>query len=270
MRIRLGSFDNKALVAKAVCGLVFVLALWLPAISLAAGGTAEAVKSAPATVREKRQPRRTASQRRVTFESTRNTRDLGGLPTRKGYVKDGMLYRSGALCYATDNDRRTIAELGINTIIDLRTAKEVDKKEGPDRLPEDSSIVTMYLPMAFKGDHSIGRYYSYALDNDESVCAFFRTLAQPKAYPILYHCSAGKDRTGVMTALLLELLGTPRPVIMDDYLQSKRNSPRLKVHRHWLREIFQLIDDAGGVVVFLHNQGVSSADMRAIPSILNE
>ena len=215
-------------------------------------------------------PRRSAAQRKVHFESTHNTRDLGGLPTRNGYVKDGMIYRSGAFCYATPGDSEKLASLPLKTIIDLRTKREVEKKEGPDRLPAGSSITTLYLPMAFKGDKNIGRYYSYALDNDESVAGFFHALANPRSYPVLYHCSAGKDRTGVMTALLLELLGTPRHVIMDDYLESKRNSAQLKVHRRWLREIFGLIDKAGGVDVFLAQQGVKPADLKAIPAILEQ
>lgn len=239
----------------------------------AAAARTTAKPPAEKTVREVRKavsPRRSAAQRKVHFESTHNTRDLGGLPTRNGYVKDGMIYRSGAFCYATPSDSEKLASLPLKTVIDLRTQREVEKKEGPDRLPAGCSIAVLHLPMAFKGDRNIGRYYSYALDNDESVAGFFHALANPRNYPLLYHCSAGKDRTGVMTALLLELLGTPRHVIMDDYLESQRNSAKLKVHRRWLREIFGLIDKAGGVDVFLAQQGVKPAYLQAVPAILEQ
>ncbi|MDO5297102.1 MAG: tyrosine-protein phosphatase [bacterium] len=221
-------------------------------------------------VAAERTPKRSPKQRKIKFQSTRNARDLGGLPTRNGYIKDAMIYRSGAFCYATAEDVAKLGSLGLNTIIDLRTKREIEKKEGPDRLPSGSEIVTLHLPMAFKGDTKIGRYYSYALDNDESVGGFFHALANPKSYPLLYHCSAGKDRTGVLTALLLELLGTPRPIIMEDYLQSQRNSKKLEVNREWLREVFRLIDKAGGVNVFLVQQGANSADLKAIPAILEQ
>lgn len=232
-------------------------------------GAKSAVSPQKAEAAEKT-AKRSPKQRKVKFQSTRNTRDLGGLPTRGGYVKDGMVYRSGTFCYATADDTAKLGTLGLNTIIDLRTKREIEKKEGPDRLPSGSAIVTLHLPMAFKGDTKIGRYYSYALDNDKSIGGFFHALATPKSYPLLYHCSAGKDRTGVLTALLLELLGTPRPIIMEDYLESRRNSKKLEVHREWLREVFRLIDKAGGINVFLVQQGVKQEDLKAIPAILEQ
>ncbi len=210
----------------------------------------------------------TPEQRAIAFESTRNTRDLGGLPAGGKWIRKHMIYRSGAFCFATPADQEKLASMGLKTIIDLRSRQEVEVKEGADRLPEGCPITIEYLPMLFKGDTKIGRYYSYALDNDDSVKGFFATLARRDTYPVLFHCSAGKDRTGVMAALLLELLGVKRSIIVDDYLQSQRNSAKLEVHEEWLGEIFSLIDKAGGVRRFLQAQGAKEEDLDGIPPLL--
>ncbi len=241
----------------ALLGLAPILTAPVPVCGAPAAATCVEVRNYP-----------TPEQRAVTFESTRNTRDLGGLPAGGRWIRKHMIYRSGAFCYATPADQQKLAHMGLKTIIDLRSRREVDVKEGPDRLPEGCPTTIEYLPMVFKGDTKIGRYYSYALDNDASVQGFFAALARRDTYPVLFHCSAGKDRTGVMAALLLELLGVKRSIIMDDYLQSRRNSAKLEVHEEWLGEIFSLIDKAGGVRRFLQAQGVDAEDLDVIPSIL--
>jgi protein-tyrosine phosphatase len=86
---------------------------------------------------------------------------------------------------------------------------------------------------------------------------FFAVLAREDSYPVLFHCSAGKDRTGILTALLLEMLGTPREVIYDDYLHSMRITPALKVDRTWMDAVFEAVDARGGIEPFLESCGVS-------------
>ena len=95
-------------------------------------------------------------------------------------------------------------------------------------------------------------------------------LARPESYPVIYHCSAGKDRVGILTALLLDALGTPRSVILDDYLQSQRNSPKLEVHEEWLQEVFEAVDRSGGTLSFLAIQGIPAGQLEQIRNYLTE
>ena len=219
------------------------------------------VKAAAATPNY---PRRSNMQRAVHFESTRNTRDLGGLPRRGGYISNGILFRSGALCYATASDKEAVARLNLRTVVDLRSPREINEKEGADRLPAGCAIKVVNLPMFSRAEPGLASYHSYALDNDASVRGFFELLAEPRNLPLLYHCSGGKDRTGVLTALLLELLGTPRSFIMDDYLQSQRNSAGLIVKEAWLNKLFATIDGGGGIVRFLQKRGISAETLRRV------
>lgn len=246
-----------------VWGFAIVFALTLPYSSEVCGREVGDYERAFA-LGDNRVGRRTADNRKIKLQSTRNTRDLGGLPAGNGYIKDRILYRSGALCYTTDEDQETINKLKLRTIIDLRTPDEIMFKEGPDRLIMRNTVRVLNYPMSNKGNGGNGMYYSYLMDNDSTLRGFFATLAKPNNYPILYHCSAGKDRTGVLTALLLELVGTNRSAIMDDYLQSQRNSSKLTVKREWLQGVFDKVDKSGGIVPFLLHHGVPSKHIKAI------
>ena len=72
----------------------------------------------------------------IPLEGTKNTRDLGGMPVAGGHLRSGCLYRSGALCYATQADVEKLGGLHLRTVVDLRTDQEI-AKEGPDRITLD-------------------------------------------------------------------------------------------------------------------------------------
>ncbi len=97
---------------------------------------------------------------------------------------------------------------------------------------------------------------------------FFTVLAKNDSTPLLFHCSAGKDRTGILAAMLLELMGTPRDIITDDYLHSMRITPKLKVEKAWIDAVYSAIDADGGIEPFLRKRGVTEAQMVAIRSNL--
>lgn len=207
-------------------------------------------------------------ERKVTLQGTRNTRELGGLPVQGGTFKKGQVYRSGALCFATLQDAATLKSLGIKTIIELRLAGEI-KKDGPDKPYLTSGVANkVHWPMA--NSHGLGKeaYESYMKENGPLFRDFFRLMAKPSNYPVLYHCSAGKDRTGILTALLLESLGTPRDVIMDDYIHSRRITPKLKVQEDWLQVVFEEIDQAGGIDSYLRRIGVTDQERESIRKTL--
>ncbi len=202
--------------------------------------------------------------RKVQLKGTRNTRQLGGLPCEGGKVVKDKLFRSGALCFASRADAETLLGFGINTIIELRLPNEI-AKDGPDKAYLTRGIPhRLHWPMG--NSHGLGQeaYASYMEDNGPLFARYFQLLAQKQSYPILFHCSAGKDRTGILSAMTLDLLGTPRDVIYDDYLHSKRITPKLKVEREWLDEVFKRVDAAGGIEPYLKSLGLNEAHFRAI------
>ncbi len=202
----------------------------------------------------------------VTLEGTKNTRDLGGMPVAGGHLRGGCLYRSGALCFVTGADVEKLNGLRLRTVVDLRTDQEI-AKDGPDRIVLSDNL---RLPMTSYHGRGAEAYRSMVLQNPKVLREFFATLARPEAYPVIYHCSAGKDRVGILTALLLDALGTPREVILDDYLQSQRNSPKLEVREEWLREVFEAVDRSGGTVPFLAIQGIPAGQLEQIRNNLTE
>lgn len=202
----------------------------------------------------------------ITLEGTKNTRDLGGMPVAGGHLRRGLLYRSGALCFATSADVETLHGLQLRTVVDLRTDNEI-AKDGADRI-----VLTHNLRLPMTSYHGLGAesYRSLVLQNGRVLRDFFGMLARSESYPVIYHCSAGKDRAGILTALLLDALGTPRDIIMDDYLQSQRNSPKLEVHQEWLEEVFAAVDRSGGTVAFLAIQGIPAGQLEQIRNNLTE
>lgn len=203
-------------------------------------------------------------QRAITLQGTRNTRDLGGLPVSGGVLKSGKVIRSGALCFASRADADKLHAMHIRTLLELRLDPEI-KKDGPDKDYLRQGIAhNIHWPMA--NSYGLGKeaYRSYMEDNQKLFKNFFVLMSRPDTYPIVYHCSAGKDRTGILTALLLESLGTPRDVIMDDYIQSRRITPRLKVQEDWLQEVFDAVDKAGGIKGYLKQIGVTPEEIEAI------
>lgn len=164
-----------------------------------------------------------------------NFRDLGGIRARAGKrVMWGFFFRGDSMEKLTQKDLAYLAEIPIRTVVDFRTEEEAGK--APDKLPCDATehlalrINPGSLLAAVSEKRTAEEYEQMMLDmyrgmiRDEAVIQqykkFFRLLQNEEKIPVLYHCSAGKDRTGLATALLLSALGVGRPRIMDDYLAS--------------------------------------------------
>lgn len=169
--------------------------------------------------------------RRITLEGAFNFRDLGGYPAADGRsIAWRRLFRSDGLSRLTTADLETLVELGIETVIDLRTAGERDKfsmPEGPftpavhhlpmlDVLPSEEELVSWV-----DEDFLIGRYSQMLDDGSDTIAEAVRVLSAPAAVPALFHCAAGKDRTGILAAVVLGVLGVPDDVIADDYALSQ-------------------------------------------------
>lgn len=167
-----------------------------------------------------------------------NARDLGGYRTADGRrVRRGLVYRSGDLSAATPRDLERLQALDIRLVIDLRHDAEVES--APDRLPAEADYLR--LPFNAPGhrlwqvvelivnlrrlDAVLLRIYSdIALQTGaQGLGDILRLLAtDDRALPVLIHCSAGKDRTGLTAAVLLSVLGVPDDVIFADYSLSNR------------------------------------------------
>jgi protein-tyrosine phosphatase len=169
--------------------------------------------------------------RKVTFEGCFNFRDLGGYPTVDGHTtRWRRLFRADSLSRLTHSDVAILRELGILTVIDLRTVLEADTQ---GRFPENVDGVAYYhLPLTdtLPGEEDspdwgrsafvTARYLAMLSEGTETVSAAVRLLADPHRQPAVFHCSVGKDRTGVLSGIVLGFLGVPDDVIVDDYALS--------------------------------------------------
>ena len=175
-------------------------------------------------------------QRADILEGASNFRDLGGYPSsigkQTGWKK---IYRSQTLAQLSDSDVIRMKELGIRTVIDFRSDDEVLKE--PSRLPEGVNIVRLPIEVGRNDTLQIMQLLmSGALDSIQCVHfmqtanrkfateftaqyrEFFNVLLQPESYPVVFHCTAGKDRTGFAAAMLLTALGVDWNTVMSDYL----------------------------------------------------
>jgi protein-tyrosine phosphatase len=188
-----------------------------------------------------------SAQRKLQLKGAVNCRDIGGYATKDGHhVKWNKLYRSAEMSKLTDSDLLELRQRQISTVVDFRGVEE--SKRAPDHLNvnmdyllcpagSDSSLVGwMKTVSSLKsgGDSMMISYYGKTEFFAARYKPFFQKLiALPDGQAILYHCTAGKDRTGIGTALLLYSLGVPYETILNDYLASnyyRRSENEKMVH----------------------------------------
>jgi protein-tyrosine phosphatase len=173
------------------------------------------------------------------FEGAYNFRDLGGLPTDDGrWTRRGVVFRSDTLDELTEADAVLACEtLGIALVIDLRTPEELGAEgRGPlVRCGVSYVNLPVYVP-AFDedgaepwpgGDLLVSRYFGYLELSADNVVAALEVLSSAAPSPTVFHCTSGKDRTGVVAALLLRLLGVKKEAVVEDYAGSAAFVPRL-------------------------------------------
>ncbi|MVM29226.1 protein-tyrosine-phosphatase [Spirosoma sp. HMF4905] len=171
------------------------------------------------------------SKRAVTLEGASNFRDLGGYPTQDGHhVKWGHLYRSADISKLTDADLTVLSQRHIATVCDLRGPDEV--KTSPDRLPAGATWYNMPAGSENTRAATAALQGARPTNRDSMMIAFYgrtdhlkakykpmfdQLLALDGNKALLFHCTAGKDRTGVGAALILSALGVDRSIILKDY-----------------------------------------------------
>jgi len=167
------------------------------------------------------------AERLLTLDRGSNFRDVGGYPAAGGkHVRWGLIYRTAAMPMLDDADYRTIGGLGIAEDIDLRSVEE--RQIAPDHIGERTSA--RYFAIDYPGATIFGRmgapgsgqsptvdlYREWLISLAPQYREIFRQLLRHEG-AVAYHCSAGQDRTGLATALVLLALGVPRDVVMEDY-----------------------------------------------------
>jgi len=177
------------------------------------------------------------SDRHYPFEGCFNFRDIGGYLNQDGMrVKKGLYFRTGRQDRMTQKDLAKLSDLKISTQIDLRKPDEVlDQGKGPLEAMGANYINIAVIPEGgsdqlskLVGDTGISgkRYLGYLGFGPTSWLRLFGILSNLENLPVVLHCTAGKDRTGVSTAFLLSVLGVNRDLIEADYLLTNLDTER--------------------------------------------
>ena len=169
------------------------------------------------------------TDRRISFEGITNFRDLGGYRTRlDAVVRWGLVFRADALHGLSTADRVLYDQLGLRAVYDLRG--EVERDERPNPVPSRPLTIIGRPPdaepppvprtglTAADGEGFLRDMYVGLINHAApQIGQLFTGLTQEDGLPAVFHCHAGKDRTGVVAALLLEVLGVERGAVLDDY-----------------------------------------------------
>ena len=179
-----------------------------------------------------------ATRRDLDIEVVFNVRHLGGLRTRDGRRTRASVVRAGSLHRLTPAGIETLAALGVRTIVDLRSPTEHEQAPSPDLGQAGIQRVAVPVfetdasPLAFTENfQGFGPIYQQFLEGGrDAYRALFESIVATDG-TVLFHYAAGKDRTGVAAALLLELAGVPDEEIIEDYRVSAANL-RASMERH--------------------------------------
>jgi protein-tyrosine phosphatase len=163
----------------------------------------------------------------IALERAFNFRDLGGYRSGHGeQVRWRRIFRADSLSTLTESDHKILADLSITTVIDLRTPNEIERS---GRIVSSEAYAYHHLPMAdvlpdttdprwSSPEFVAGRYGDMLASADSCMRETLSIAADRSSYPLVFHCAAGKDRTGIAALVILGLLGVSREEIISDYM----------------------------------------------------
>jgi protein-tyrosine phosphatase len=243
-------------------------------------------------------------QRHIALEGASNVRDIGGYATHDGRrTRWGTFLRADSLHGLTPGDQRALLRYNVRTVIDLRFQSELESAPNVFAHLPESPVSYVHLPLhedqlAIKRDdpsllpQSTEAYYKLVLDHCRpQIKRIFDRLSSAGAMPIITHCTAGKDRTGIIVALTLGALGVPDETIVEDYTLTERYAAALLVRLHkraiergvhadWHRRMLECKPQAmhrtlrylneryGGAVNYLREAGLSEAQIERLHAAL--
>lgn len=225
-----------------------------------------------------------------------NLRDLGGLPTASGAsTRRGRLLRSESPHTLTDEGLRALLDLGIGAVIDLRTVSEREHRPSP---LVEAGVHTVHAPIFTDDDDypdhlaTAAEVYCWWLrERSTGIALAMNSIADAPSAPVLVHCHAGKDRTGVIVALVLRLAGVDVGTIADDYaisgvqladmlardrvtavergMDPVRVERLFTVRRDMMVKTMECIDaEHGGVEPLLRSIGVDAVRIQRLTNLL--
>jgi len=253
----------------------------LPAVLLALG-IIQFIPSAPVVAPVNLPAEQRAAHRLLQFEGITNFRDLGGYRSTDGRtVKWGQLYRSGTFAHSSRSDLKALQKLNLSTLIDFRSSAE--KEEEPNILPDPTGFRVLEIPTLDDGNKAMvgeimerietGNFEGF--DPNESMLEanrqfaseftpqfrkFIHTVLDENGKAVVWHCSAGKDRTGFAAAILLRILGVAQPTVMADYMESKSHALDGRKNDMRLLRLFKGDEAADKLIIML---GVEEAWLSA-------
>jgi protein-tyrosine phosphatase len=169
------------------------------------------------------------------LDGQHNFRDLGGLPTGNGFAtRSGMIYRSGDLSSITDKDIDVLENIGLAMVIDFRSERERVRKPNREipsvreirNIAINDSAREVAMEYIARNDAAglenvlINDYRRIIRENQEEYRQFLNKLAFSPHLPVVFHCVAGKDRTGLASVFLLTAMGVEFDSVFDDYIAS--------------------------------------------------
>ncbi len=226
--------------------------------------------------------------RHLPLEGALNARDFGGLPGARGPIKANRFVRTGELSKANEHDKALLLAHDVKVDLDLRAPDE--RKRAPDSLASDprfryEGISLLGEKPIDKARETLGEFYVRVLyENQAQFKRVFEVIAAEEKGAVLFHCSSGKDRTGMVSAMLLALGGVDRETILHDYAISahylaakseavKKKRPQIahllgsppEELGHFLDALDQTF---GGTATYLKTIGVSERDIATLSARL--
>ena len=255
---------------------------WILPLPLLILGIIQFIPTPPVIVPAELPMEQRAAHRVLKFEGIVNFRDMGGYKTTDNRrVKWGQLYRSGTFAHSSRADLKALKKLKLVTLIDFRSS--VEKEEEPNLLPDPTGFRVVEIPTLDGGNKAMAGEVMDRVKNGNFVGfdpnhfmlqanrqfadkftpqfrEFIHTVADAKGQPVVWHCSAGKDRTGFAAAILLRILGVPENTVMADYMESKNYALAGRKNEIRLLRLFKGAEAADKISIMM---GVEEAWLTA-------